>query len=118
MSSHTSGPSASVHAGAAARDAGVVGRYRWVICTLIFLATTVNYIDRQILALIKEFLDQELGWSNEQYGLVNSAFQGAYALGHVRVRLVHRPLRHEDRLRRVDHDVERGGRRRTRSSGR
>jgi MFS transporter, ACS family, hexuronate transporter len=58
-----------------------IGRYRWVICTLIFLATTVNYIDRQILALIKEFLDKELGWSNEQYGLVNSAFQGAYALG-------------------------------------
>ena len=52
-----------------------------MICTLIFLATTINYIDRQILALIKEFLDQELGWSNEQYGLVNSAFQGAYALG-------------------------------------
>jgi MFS transporter, ACS family, hexuronate transporter len=61
--------------------ATVIGRYRWVICTLIFLATTVNYIDRQILALIKEFLDQELGWTNEQYGLVNSAFQGAYALG-------------------------------------
>ncbi len=59
----------------------VIGRYRWVICTLIFLATTVNYIDRQILALIKEFLDKELGWSNEQFGLVNSAFQGAYAVG-------------------------------------
>src|SRR5512140_2216363 len=59
----------------------VIGRYRWVICTLIFLATTVNYIDRQILALIKEFLDQELGWSNEQFGLVNSAFQAAYAVG-------------------------------------
>jgi MFS transporter, ACS family, hexuronate transporter len=67
-----------------ARQSGVVevvGRYRWVVCSLLFLATTVNYIDRQILALIKEFLDQELGWSNEQFGLVNSAFQGAYALG-------------------------------------
>ncbi|HOG29071.1 MAG TPA: MFS transporter, partial [Vicinamibacterales bacterium] len=59
----------------------VVGRYRWVVCGLIFLATTVNYIDRQILALIKEFLDAELGWTNEQFGLVNSAFQGAYAAG-------------------------------------
>ena len=60
---------------------GPIGRYRWVICALIFLATTVNYVDRQILALIKEFLDKELGWTNEQFGLVNSAFQGAYAIG-------------------------------------
>jgi MFS transporter, ACS family, hexuronate transporter len=81
MSSKTSGPSASVFVAPAPASSGVIGQYRWVICTLIFLATTVNYIDRQILALIKEFLDKELGWSNEQYGLVNSAFQGAYALG-------------------------------------
>jgi ACS family hexuronate transporter-like MFS transporter len=54
---------------------------RWVVCALLFFATTINYIDRQILALIKEFLDRELGWSNEQFGLVNSAFQGAYAVG-------------------------------------
>src|SRR5205085_8292075 len=60
---------------------GGIGNYRWVVCGLLFLATTVNYIDRQILALIKEFLDAELGWSNEQFGLVNSAFQGAYAIG-------------------------------------
>lgn len=82
MSSNVSGgPSSSVRVAPPSVSSEVVGRYRWVICTLIFLATTVNYIDRQILALIKEFLDQELGWSNEQYGLVNSAFQGAYALG-------------------------------------
>jgi ACS family hexuronate transporter-like MFS transporter len=54
---------------------------RWTICALLFFATTINYIDRQILALIKEYLDQELRWSNEQFGLVNSAFQGAYAAG-------------------------------------
>ncbi len=52
-----------------------------MICSLIFLATTINYVDRQILALIKEFLDKELGWTNEQFGLVNSAFQAAYAVG-------------------------------------
>ncbi len=61
--------------------AEVVGRYRWLICGLLFLATTVNYVDRQILALIKEFLDRDLGWTNEQFGLVNSAFQAAYAVG-------------------------------------
>jgi ACS family hexuronate transporter-like MFS transporter len=58
-----------------------VTRIRWVVCALLFFATTINYIDRQILALIKEFLDKELGWTNEQFGLVNSAFQGAYAVG-------------------------------------
>ncbi len=58
-----------------------MSRVRWTVCALLFFATTINYIDRQILALIKEFLDRELGWTNEQFGLVNSAFQGAYAVG-------------------------------------
>ena len=58
-----------------------MSRVRWTVCSLLFFATTINYIDRQILALIKEFLDRELGWTNEQFGLVNSAFQGAYAVG-------------------------------------
>jgi ACS family hexuronate transporter-like MFS transporter len=56
--------------------------HRWVILALLFFATTINYIDRSILSLIKpEYLDKELGWSNTQYGYVNSAFQFAYALG-------------------------------------
>jgi ACS family hexuronate transporter-like MFS transporter len=55
--------------------------YRWTICALLFLATTINYIDRQILSLIKPILDQELGWTNEQFGLVNSVFQGIYGIG-------------------------------------
>ena len=58
-----------------------VSPYRWVILALLFFATTINYIDRQILALLKPMLDNELHWTNEQYGLVNSAFQGAYAFG-------------------------------------
>jgi ACS family hexuronate transporter-like MFS transporter len=57
----------------------VIGRYRWVICGLLFLATTINYIDRQILSLIKGTLDQQLHWTNAQFGLTNSFFQGAYA---------------------------------------
>jgi len=59
--------------------ASAVGRYRWLICSLLFLATTINYIDRQVLALIKGTLDTELGWTNAQYGMANSAFQLAYA---------------------------------------
>jgi ACS family hexuronate transporter-like MFS transporter len=60
--------------------ASTVGRYRWMICSLLFLATTVNYIDRQVLALIKGTLDTELGWTNAEYGAANSWFQGAYAV--------------------------------------
>ena len=55
--------------------------HRWVILALLFFATTINYVDRQILALLKPMLDAELKWPNEQYGIVNAAFQGAYALG-------------------------------------
>ena len=58
-----------------------VGRYRWVICALLFFATTVNYIDRQILSLLKPILDNELRWTNEEFGMVNAAFQFAYAIG-------------------------------------
>ncbi|MCG5054186.1 MAG: MFS transporter [Myxococcales bacterium] len=58
-----------------------IGRTRWLICALLFAATTINYVDRQILSLLKPLLDQELGWTNEEFGWVNSAFQGAYAVG-------------------------------------
>src|SRR4051812_37163684 len=58
-----------------------VGRYRWLVCALLFFATTVNYLDRQILSLLKPILDKDLGWTNQQFGEVNAAFQGAYALG-------------------------------------
>ncbi|MFI5197499.1 MAG: MFS transporter [Thermoanaerobaculia bacterium] len=54
---------------------------RWTVCALLFFATTINYVDRQILSLLKSILDTELGWTNQQFGLVNSAFQGAYGLG-------------------------------------
>jgi ACS family hexuronate transporter-like MFS transporter len=61
--------------------AGLVGRYRWLVCALLFFATTVNYMDRQILSLLKPLLDTELKWTNAQFGMVNAAFQAAYAIG-------------------------------------
>ncbi len=61
--------------------AGRIGKYRWFICALLFFATTINYIDRQILSLLKPILDVELGWTNEQFGVVNSVFQAAYGFG-------------------------------------
>ena len=48
---------------------------------MLFFATTINYMDRQILSLLKPILDSQMGWTNEQFGAVNSAFQGAYAIG-------------------------------------
>lgn len=57
-----------------------VTRYRWVICGLLFFATTINYIDRQILSLLKPILDQQLGWTSIQFGAINSAFQASYAV--------------------------------------
>ena len=57
--------------------------YRWIICALLFFATTINYIDRQILSLIKPILDHDLKWTNEQFGWVNSLFQGAYAFSYL-----------------------------------
>ncbi len=62
-------------------SAGAIGKYRWVICALLFFATTINYMDRQILSLVKEILDKEIGWTNEQFGFVNGAFQLAYGFG-------------------------------------
>ena len=59
----------------------LMGNYRWVICALLFFATTINYIDRQILSLLKEILDKQIGWTNEQFGWVNSAFQFSYGIG-------------------------------------
>jgi MFS transporter, ACS family, hexuronate transporter len=59
----------------------LLGRYRWLVCSLLFLATTINYIDRQILSLLKSTLDRELGWTNAQFGWVNGAFSLAYAVG-------------------------------------
>ncbi len=78
VKTETARPSA---VGTDAFGSNFVGRYRWVICALLFFATTINYIDRQILSLIKEILDKEIGWSNTQFGWVNSTFQLAYGLG-------------------------------------
>lgn len=56
-------------------------RFRWVVCALIFLATTVNYIDRQVLGLLASDLQREIGWSEIDYGYIVMAFSAAYALG-------------------------------------
>ncbi len=58
-----------------------VGRYRWSIIAILFFATTVNYIDRTMLGLLKPQLAGEFGWTENDYGNIVTAFQAAYALG-------------------------------------
>jgi ACS family hexuronate transporter-like MFS transporter len=55
--------------------------YRWTICALLFFATTINYIDRQVLGILAPTLSRELGWSETQYGDIVSWFSLAYAFG-------------------------------------
>ena len=58
-----------------------VGSVRWVVCALLFFATTINYIDRQVLGILAPTLQQAIGWNEIQYGYIVTAFQAAYALG-------------------------------------
>ena len=64
-------------AGIAAR----VGRFRWVICALLFFAATINYIDRQVIGILKPTLQKEFGWSEVDYAAIVFSFQLAYAIG-------------------------------------
>lgn len=57
-----------------------VGNYRWVICALLFFATTINYMDRQVLSLLKPTLEEEFGWSNSDYADIAAVFQFVYAI--------------------------------------
>lgn len=59
----------------------MIGRYRWMICGLLFLATLFNYTDRQVLGILAPRLEVELGWSESDYGLIVAAFSTAYAIG-------------------------------------
>jgi len=58
-----------------------MGNYRWTVCALLFFATTINYIDRQVIGILQPILQQQIGWSDAQYGYIVTAFQAAYAIG-------------------------------------
>lgn len=58
-----------------------IGKYRWTICALIFFATTINYLDRQVISLLKPVLEKEFSWSESDYSNIVMAFQFAYAIG-------------------------------------
>ena len=58
-----------------------IGNYRWTICSLVFFATTINYLDRQVISLLKPTLEKEFSWSESDYSNIVMAFQFAYAVG-------------------------------------
>ena len=64
-----------------AAPATKIGMYRWRVCAMLLAATTINYIDRQVLGVLAPFLQDEIGWNEIQYGYIVTAFQAAYAIG-------------------------------------
>jgi len=62
------------------RVAAAIGHYRWWICALLFFCTTINYIDRNSLSVLKTTLERELGWTAIDYGWITTAFTFAYGL--------------------------------------
>ena len=55
--------------------------FRWTICALLFAATTINYVDRQVIGILAPTLQRELGWTEVQYGQIVSWFSFAYGIG-------------------------------------
>ena len=60
---------------------GAIGKFRWVICTILFLGISKNYMDRQVLGVLKTTLQHNLGWNEIDYSNLVFAFQTAYAFG-------------------------------------
>ena len=54
--------------------------YRWVICSMLFFATTVNYLDRQVLSLLQPILEEEFHWTDNDYGSITAVFSLFYAV--------------------------------------
>ena len=69
----------SASAASAAIPAG--GRYRWAICALLFFVITINYVDRQVIGVLKPVIEAEMGWSEVDYGNIVTAFQASYGVG-------------------------------------
>jgi len=82
-SSAESGATPSAPTPASTALSARAGRYRWVVCALLFAATAVNYIDRQMIGVLKPTLKHEFGWDEGNYSTIIVYFQLAYALGYL-----------------------------------
>lgn len=59
---------------------GKMTNYRWLICSMLFFATTVNYLDRQVLSLLQPILEEEFHWTDNDYGTITAIFSLVYAI--------------------------------------
>ena len=81
-SSSISGAASPAQASAEAEATPQVwSNYRWVICSLLFFSTTINYLDRQVLSILAKTLETSIGWNSIQYGYITAGFQATYAIG-------------------------------------
>ncbi|MDE5945035.1 MAG: MFS transporter [Rikenella sp.] len=62
------------------RTLGKMTNYRWLICSMLFFATTVNYLDRQVLSLLQPILEEEFHWTDNDYGTITAIFSLVYAV--------------------------------------
>src|SRR4051795_6489733 len=56
-------------------------RFRWTVCALLFFATTINYVDRQVLSMLADTLKVQIGWTAIEYSNITTAFSIAYLFG-------------------------------------
>src|SRR5215469_14117414 len=83
MDSHAPVSSAAANASVPSHALPAVGHWRWIICGLLFFATTFNYVDRQVIGLLKPTLQHELNWTEVDYANIVFFFQMAYAMGYL-----------------------------------
>jgi MFS transporter, ACS family, hexuronate transporter len=79
MTAHDTSSAAAL--ASAARASAPAGHYRWVICALLFVATTINYVDRQVISILKPTLQELFAWTERDYAAIIFTFQLAYAIG-------------------------------------
>src|SRR5436190_21885924 len=68
---------------AAAEAQGAMTKRRWVVCALLFTAVVINYVDRQMLGVLKPFISKDLNWSETDYANIVFYFQAAYSLSYL-----------------------------------
>src|SRR5713101_7665688 len=65
------------------KSSAIIGHFRWVICAVLLFGTTKNYMDRQVIGILKNTLQHQFGWGEIDYSNLVLAFQAAYAIGMV-----------------------------------
>ena len=86
-----------------------MGKYRWVVVTLLFFATTINYLDRQVIGLLKDNLAKDFNWSEKDYSRIVMAFSTAYAIALLIIRTFDRQNRNPAGICNFDYYLECSG---------